>query len=56
MFQEILRDLGGLARSGFTLYDQDLVVSDGSEKIFSVRKDGKAASHFLEGLLLHLSL
>lgn len=53
---EVLRNLGCLARAGLTLDNQDLMVSDGNKEVFSVRKYGQAASHFLDGLLLFFSL
>lgn len=56
IFHEVLRNLSRLARTGLTLDNQDLVVSNGSEEILSVGKYGKATSHFLDGLLLFFSL
>lgn len=56
VLHEVLRNLGCLARAGLTLDNQDLVVSDGSEEVLSVRKYGQAASYFLDGQLLFFSL
>lgn len=56
MFQEVLRDLGGLARARLPLNDQDLVLLDGSQQVLSVGEDGQAASDLLHRLFLHLRL
>lgn len=56
ILQEVLGDLGGLPGARLSLDDQDLVLVDGGQQVFSVGEDGEAASDLLHGLFLQLRL
>lgn len=56
ILHEVLRNLGCFTRAGFPFNDQDLMIPDSSQEIFSVGKYRQTSSNLLNGLLLFLSM
>lgn len=54
LFKQVLWDLSGLARAGLSFYDKRLMFGNGGQQVCTVRKDGQAAAHLLDGKLLAL--